>query len=392
MSNSGLVTYTHISPNKTVGRNHAIDTISIHCMAGNLTIETCGSVFAPSSARASSNYGIGSDGRIGMYVEEKDRSWCTSNSGNDNRAVTIEVANDGGAPDWHVSDAAMSSLIKLCADICFRNNIKKLMWHGDKSLIGQVDKQNMTVHRWFSNKECPGNYLYNKHGYIAQEVNKLLNIPYNPADYTVSGSSAPGIFGNYSYVDPTSLVDATKIYPYIATLSPDMTYVDCSKLKENDVVGVMVYGGCYYTISHQVRKLYRANNIRKQITCLDESDMPYAIYVKVRSRSVSEAKLECRQLWYLVSKYPPKLGLWLKIETGAKTAINDLIIEEYYTNIERWGMKDQCGIYATRSDMKSFTWDKFYDRFSLWLVDPVSDMGQVVDQLLKPEFFMLGEV
>lgn len=97
MSNSNLICYTKISPNKTSPRNHKIDTISIHCMAGDLSVETCGNVFAPSSRQASSNYGIGSDGRIAMYVEEKDRSWCTSSASNDNRAVTIEVANDGGA-------------------------------------------------------------------------------------------------------------------------------------------------------------------------------------------------------------------------------------------------------------------------------------------------------
>jgi len=175
MSNSSLVSYTQISPNKTSPRNHAIDTITIHCMAGNLSIETCGNVFAPSSRQASSNYGIGSDGRIGMYVEEKDRSWCSSNAANDHRAVTIEVANDGGAETgWHVSDKAYQALINLVADICKRNNIKKLLWKGDKSLIGQISQQNMTVHRWFAAKACPGDYLYNLHGQIADAVNAKL--------------------------------------------------------------------------------------------------------------------------------------------------------------------------------------------------------------------------
>lgn len=182
MSNSPLVNYTKISPNKTSPRNHAIDTITIHCMAGNLSVEACGNVFAPESRQASSNYGVGSDGRVGMYVEEKDRSWCSSNGDNDHRAVTIEVANDGNASTgWHVSDTALAKTIELCADICRRNDIKKLLWSGDKSLIGQVDKQNMTVHRWFANKSCPGDYLYSKHSYIADEVNKLLGVSSEPA-------------------------------------------------------------------------------------------------------------------------------------------------------------------------------------------------------------------
>ena len=177
-TNSSLVSYTKISPNKTSPRNHTIDCITIHCMAGNLTVETCGNVFAKVSRKASSNYGIGTDGRIAMYVEEKDRSWCSSNSANDNRAITIEVANDGGAETgWHVSDKAMDSLIKLCADICKRNNIKELKWSTNKSdRVNHKNGCNMTVHRDFATKSCPGAYLYEKHGYIADEVNKLLGV------------------------------------------------------------------------------------------------------------------------------------------------------------------------------------------------------------------------
>lgn len=191
MSNSSLVSYILISPYRTAPRNHTIDTITIHVVAGNLSIETIGRVFQ--NSEASSNYGIGSDGRIGMYVEEKDRSWASSNRANDHRAITIEVANDGPGPEYHVSDTAMASLINLCADICKRNNIKELKWQGDKSLIGQIDKQNMTVHRWFSKKACPGEYLYNKQGYIASEVNKLLGAaggsvaPTQPTSITPSG-------------------------------------------------------------------------------------------------------------------------------------------------------------------------------------------------------------
>lgn len=174
MSNSPLVNYTKISPNSSNPRNHAIDTITIHCVVGQLSVETIGNVFAPTSRQASSNYGIGSDGRIGMYVEEKNRSWCSSSSSNDNRAITIEVASDTAHP-YKVNDKAFAALLDLVTDICKRNNIKELKWKGDKSLIGQVDKQNMTVHRWFANKSCPGDYLYNLHGQIAKEVNSRLN-------------------------------------------------------------------------------------------------------------------------------------------------------------------------------------------------------------------------
>lgn len=175
MSNSQLVSYTKISPNKSSPRNHVIDTISIHCVVGQCSVETLGEIFAPSSRQASSNYGVGKDGRIGMYVEEKDRSWCTSSSSNDNRAITIEVASDTTHP-YAVTEAAYEGLIKLLVDICHRNpGIRRLKWQGDKNLIGQVAVQNMTVHRWFANKSCPGDYLYNRHGEIAAEVNRRLD-------------------------------------------------------------------------------------------------------------------------------------------------------------------------------------------------------------------------
>ena len=173
MSNSPLVNYTLISPNKTSPRNHKIDTITIHCVVGQISVESLGRIFAPKSRKASSNYGIGTDGRIGMYVEECDRSWCSSSAANDNRAITIEVASDTTHP-YAINDAAYKSLITLLIDICKRNDIKELKWKADKSLIGQVDKQNMTVHRWFAATECPGKHLYDLHGQMAAEVNANL--------------------------------------------------------------------------------------------------------------------------------------------------------------------------------------------------------------------------
>lgn len=168
MSNSKLVNYTRLSPNCNKPRNHAIDTITIHHMAGNLSVEQCGVIFARPGREASSNYGIGTDGRVGLYVDEANRSWCSSSGVNDHRAITIEVANDGGAPNWHVSDTAIAKLIDLCVDICQRNGIKKLNYTGDKT-------GNLTMHKWFKATACPGPYLESKFPYIAQQVNARLS-------------------------------------------------------------------------------------------------------------------------------------------------------------------------------------------------------------------------
>ncbi len=172
MSNSSLVDYVKISPNRST-RTHKIDTVTVHCIVGQQSPEVLGAHFAKSSSGGSSNYGIGPDGRIGMYVEEKDRAWTSNNWQNDDRAVTIEVASDTKYP-YAVKSAAYDALIDLLVDICKRNGIPKLLWKNDKSLIGQVDKQNMTVHRWFAYKECPGEYLFSRHYQIADAVNARL--------------------------------------------------------------------------------------------------------------------------------------------------------------------------------------------------------------------------
>ena len=166
MSNSSLVDYILISPHKTSPRVYPITKITIHHMAGNLSIEQCGRLFQ--TREAASNYGIGTDGRVGMYVEEEDRAWCSANYDNDHRAINIEVANDGGEPDWHVSDVALEKLIDLCVDICQRNRIEKLIFTGDKT-------GNLTQHNYFVATACPGPYLKSKFPWIADEVNKRLS-------------------------------------------------------------------------------------------------------------------------------------------------------------------------------------------------------------------------
>ena len=166
-SNSKLVSYKKLSPNYNDRKGKAIKKITIHHMAGNLSVETCGNIFADKNREASSNYGIGTDGRIALYVEEKNRSWCSSSSSNDYQAVTIEVANCSGAPDWKVSDKALAALIDLCTDICKRNGIKELNFTGDAS-------GNLTQHNYFAATDCPGKYLKSKFSYIAKEVNKRL--------------------------------------------------------------------------------------------------------------------------------------------------------------------------------------------------------------------------
>lgn len=199
MSNSSLSTYTKISPNKNSPRNKAIDTITIHCTAGNKnnTAKQVVDFFANSERQASCNYVVGGDGSIGISVEEKDRSWCTSSGANDHRAITIEVCSN--IPGTEVTDKAYSALIELVADICKRNSIKKLVWSEDKnSRVNHLNGCNMTVHRDYANKSCPGPWLYERHGAIAAAVNKKLGTTTETEKPTTPGTLYRVQTGAYS--------------------------------------------------------------------------------------------------------------------------------------------------------------------------------------------------
>ena len=176
-TNSSLVSYTKLSPNHSGQRTHSIDRITPHCVVGQCSVETLGNIFAPTSRQASCNYGIGPDGRVGMYVEEKNRSWCSSSNANDQRAVTIECASDK-AESYAMNSAVYDSLITLCTDICRRNGKKKLLWFGNKTktlnYAPKPDEMVITVHRWFANKSCPGNWLYARLGNLAAKVTANL--------------------------------------------------------------------------------------------------------------------------------------------------------------------------------------------------------------------------
>lgn len=176
-TNSKMVAYTKLSPNHSGQRTHGIDRITPHCVVGQCTAEGLGDWFAKSSTQASSNYGIDKNGRVGLYVEEKNRSWCSSSGANDQRAVTIECASDTKEPYW-MNDKVYQSLIKLCVDICRRNGKKKLIWFGDKNKTlnynPKSDEMVLTVHRWFANKSCPGNWLYARLGDLAAKVTAQL--------------------------------------------------------------------------------------------------------------------------------------------------------------------------------------------------------------------------
>lgn len=191
MSNSSLVNCTVKSPNHSGARTHKIDRITPHCVVGQLSAESIGGCFTSTSRQASCNYGIGYDGRVCLVVDEANRSWCSSSNANDQRAITIECASDKTEP-YAFKDACYKKLVELCIDICKRNGLKKVLWFGDKTKSLNYSPASgecvLTVHRWFANKSCPGDWLYSRMGQLAEAINKRLGSSGGSTGTTTSGT------------------------------------------------------------------------------------------------------------------------------------------------------------------------------------------------------------
>lgn len=180
MSNSELVDIVVPADkgNYTIGRQGCnIEAITIHHMAAVASAEACGQIFASKGRGGSSHYGIGNNGEIAQYVDEENTAWTNSNWESNCKSVTIETSNSEKGGEWRVSDAALSSLIRLVADIAKRNNLGTL-----------VKGENLTWHQMFAATACPGDYLLSKLDYIIEEANKL-----NEVNEMVDFNSYPGV-------------------------------------------------------------------------------------------------------------------------------------------------------------------------------------------------------
>lgn len=221
-TNSSLVDYVAISPNRTQNRKNSITRITPHCVVGQCSVEALGNVFAPTSRKASSNYGIGVDGRVGMYCEEKDRSWCSSSADNDNRAVTIECASDTTAP-YAFRDVVYNNLIELCADICRRNGKTKLLWLNDKNTAlayePKADEMILTAHRWFAATACPGDWMYSREADLAEKVTARLGGAAEEKSETTTAPTNEIYRVRKSWSDAESQLGAFRVLVYAKALA-----------------------------------------------------------------------------------------------------------------------------------------------------------------------------
>lgn len=387
MSNSTLITYTDTSNHNWNIRQYPITRVTIHHAAGILDMAGFSAVLR-SGREASWNYAIDNTGRIGLFVDESHRAWTSSSPDNDHRAVTIEVSNSATTDDWPVSAAAYNSLLKLVADICIRNNITKLTY------TGRLEGSNLTMHKWFASTGCPGPYLESRFPEIARQVNNKLQTGEFSND--VSGDLNSGAVTNqdtaYGFHYTGSLITKDQINyeyldPYIITIGRNTGKLDYKGLKEYGVVGELIEAGKLYDDVHQ-EVYFRNPKLKQQCEEASNEDLPFGLYMDARARSVQEAEKELYQLSFCIREYPPALGMWFHLQLIMSVETNNKIVDRYYKEMIRLGLKDRIGFYVTRDELKQITWDDYYEDWYLWLVDYVQNIDEL-DQLMTPQFFVL---
>lgn len=393
MSNSKLATYIDMSTSNYSTRKYSISRITIHHAAGQLSLSGFSSLLNSGSREVSWNYAISPEGEIGLFVDESHRAWTTGSvtdpdgAENDHMAVTIEVANNSGEPDWTVSDASINALLDLCEDICRRNNIQGLSYTGSKS------GSTLTRHDWYADTYCPGDYLGSKFPYIAEEVNRRLGVEstivYPDEDeYTYVDGGSTGTVNTIIEIDPVTLIAVDKIDPYIVTINRKTEGIDYDKLSDMGVVGVIIEAGRLYSTTHQ-EIYYKNPKLDDQIRDALEHNLPVGLYTEVCARNLAEAKKEIDAFTIWIQTYPPPLGAWLYLRLVDNKDTNDAIIDRYRDALVTIGLKNKIGIYATRTQLSYISWeDKYCDDFALWLVDHLTEFDQL-DELLEPSLFYL---
>lgn len=371
MSNSSLAGYIDKGTGNYNSRKGLISKICIHTAKATGDCRTLSDILASTSS-GSFNYGIGNDGLIGLYVEERFRAWATGDPDNDDICVNIMVCNSSTASNLPISSQAYESLISLCVDICRRNFIFSLKY------TGRPESSNLVTHSMFANVDCPGSYLISKIPDLIAKVNSELSHPALAESQSYALKSQSNI-----------VVDA--INPYVITVDPGTLGVNYNNMRIAGVVGVMFNAGGLFDSSHN-RKQYINTSLKSQVAEVASSYLPYALYCDVRARDSKEAAQECEELYYVVSKYPPKLGIWMHLELPySNTAVNNMIMDIYYKYIVRWGLKSKCGIYCNKSQLSRISWSNYCNKFSLWIIAPVPGVSNL-PELETPNFFKLEEM
>lgn len=368
MTNSTLVSYIDRSSGNYTKRTSYPTSVIIHCSGKVGDNATLSSIYG-SNADKCCNYGIGVDGTIGLFIDEKYAARSTGVSSVDNRSISIMLMNSSTSSNMPVSKETYSSLIKLVVDICRRNFIQSLTVSSDPA------KSTFLKHSWFAKTKCPGPYIDKKFSSILKEVNNELR-----TQTTAVSESAAKKAQNMIVVEATS--------PYLAYIDKSLESVSYTKLRLASVVGVMLYAGQYFTSNHSEDKSVISETLPKQVSQANKANMPFALNWISRAESLKEVDAEFGQLKGILMRYPPKLGIWITTDTKASKAKLTKLLNRYYELLSSIGLGSKSGLYLTRSQFSKIDWDNLSNTYVLWLVDRPKGLDNL-DDLIVPEYFRI---
>lgn len=383
MSNtaSNLVSYYGSDCQKSNARLSKVTKITIHHLAMVGNCDTIQQVIQSKSV--SWNYGIGNDGKIGLYVSEDRRAWSGCTIKNDDSSINIVVANSSTTEQYPISEEAYNSLISLCIDICSRYNITKLA-----HIPNNADKSTLTLHSQFNSKvTCPGRFVKGRIQSICDHVNRAISTAESTTKRSLpSISTYDAVADNVVVLNPAQVINTQKFTPYVVTISEDVKRINIESLRRNKVSAVFLYAGHLYDSIHQNRHTYEAHNLSSQMSDVKKYDFPCGLIAKVKARNIAEAKEECKWLHIVVEKYPTDLGIWLDCEFTNDTKVNGYILDTYLNAFKKWGVDTKCGLYINRKQLAKIDWKIYQVYFYLWLVDHSSNIPNV-NQIVDPGFF-----
>lgn len=380
--NSSLVSYVNrLSSGKKRQRTSNISRITIHTAKAIGDIHDLALLL--NSSDRSYNYGIDNDGVIGLFMDEAAWTSSSDNNSNDKVSINIICMNETLEPNYKISESCYNSLIRLLEDVCRRNFIWKL------TFTDHPKRDSVTLHRQFNkNSECPGKYVENHLHQILDEVNAILDteVGVNFVQRAVRLAE-----NQTEALKAQSTVALKNIKPYVVQPSPTELNVNYIALKELGVIGVMLDAGQRFNAKHE-KVTYRTDNVYAQTLEVKASTLPHGYIYTTRAQSEADVKEEAYWLYFIISKYPPKLGIWLRCKFDVSDSIAQELVERWYRFFVEWGLKSKCGLYATSKQAKKIGWPKQCAYMPLWLEGQLTENVCPDEEILTPSFFKMDRL
>lgn len=368
MSNSALANYINRVNGNYVAREEMIDRIMVHCSGQPGDRYDMAELINGGSSGY--HYGISTDGAVGLFTDEYNAANGCSVAAINQRCVHILCMTENESPKMPISKETADILFKLIDDICRRNFIRELTY------TGRPEGSNLLCHSWYDSTSCPGQIIKGMLPSLASRVTASIK-----SARTTSELDA---------IKAQSTISVGATDPYVAIPGASAVGVNYNNLKTLGCIGALFWAGSYYDTNHVAKQKYINPNLKQQVSEItNQTHQPFGLYADVRAKNVREAKLECYELFFVIAKYSPNLGLWLHIDSKASQGAMIEIIEYYYKKIVEWGLKARCGFYITTDTANKINWPHWTDKFALWLIDPPSGLSDVTQSILTPSLFKL---